>query len=485
MSAEEPMNFILIISDTLRRDFLSVYGNKWIHTEHIQRFAEKSLVFDNAYTASFPTVPNRRDVFTGAYTATYTAWSALSEWEPVTQQLLKQYNYTSMMVCDEPHILENGFHYDRDFDGFEWIRGQEGDRWKTAPRNPKVLAPPNKTRNIERMMKTHYIQRALWRYESDTFPARTATTAINWLEMNYDQGPFYLYIDFFDPHEPWDPPKWYVDLYDPDFVPGKDGDVIDYPLYEYWEKFMTKRELEHTRALYAGEVTLIDRWVGKIFEKIEDLGLLDNTMVIFTTDHGFLHGEHGIIGKSLIKSQTATGRLAYLPLFEEISHIPLIIHYPKGKTGRTDAMVQPPDFMPTIMDIIGHPFESVHGLSFKEVLTGKTDKHREFTLSFPYLRGRGIPITFVKDGYSAIFFSKSTKSKSPKEELDKAVDGVAKEQVSWEGARDLLFDLKKDPKQEKDIAEQYPDKMEEYKKLMLEFLDDLDVDDDIINAWRK
>ncbi|HMF33210.1 MAG TPA: sulfatase [Candidatus Lokiarchaeia archaeon] len=478
-----PMNFIVIISDTLRRDFLSCYGNDWVYTEHIQQFADRALVFDNAYSASFPTVPHRHDVFTGNYTATYMPWAPLPEIEAVVQTLLQPWGYTSMMVCDEPHILENGYHYDRGFDGFEWVRGQEGDRWKTTPKAPPYRCDPKKMRDPERLQRCHMRTRAHWQGEEDTFPARTATTTCEWLEENYQDNPdapFYLYVDFFDPHEPWDAPQELVDLYDP----GYSGDVVDYPQYAKVDSFLTPAELEHCRALYAAEVTLVDRWVGRIFEKVQNLGLFDNTLVIFTTDHGFLHGEHGFIGKSLIRSDLYRGTLNYLPLFEEICHIPLIVAMPGGATGRTPAMVQPPDFMPTILDLAGHPWTNCDGRSFAGVLRGETDTHRDYALSFPYLRGGGIPITITRGDWSAVFFSQVTPGGTEKI-VDKAVDGVAKVQEPWEEAQDLLFNIREDPRQLTNLAFDNPGELESLREMLISALRKFDVEPDIFNGWAK
>lgn len=469
------MNFIVIISDTLRRDHLSIYGNKWIHTEHIQRFAEKSLVFDNAYSASFPTVPMRRDLFTGAFTAAYTPWAPMTEYEPVIQQILSgNYGYTTYMITDETHILENGYHFDKGFDGFEWIRGQEGDRWKTHPKNVPFICDIKKVRNPDGIAKTHMRQRALWRNEKDTFPGRTSACACEWLENNYQNGPFYLYVDFFDPHEPWDPPQWYIDMYDP----GYTGQIVNYPKYAYWREILTERELKHCQALYAAEVTMVDRGVGRIFEKCEDLGLMDNTMIIFTTDHGFLLGEHDIIGKSIIGKQ-----FNYLPLFEEINHVPLIIHHPKGKIGRTNAIVQPPDFFPTITDSIDKPYLACNGTSFKDVLMGKKETHREFAVSSPYIKGPGIPATFVKGDYVAFLFSKLLINKDEKR-IDRAVDGYEKEQAPWKETKDVLFNIKTDPKQEHDISSQYPELMKEFKIQLLEYFEETGADADVMKYWK-
>src|SRR3990170_4852212 len=103
------MNIILIISDTFRRDHLGCYGNEWIHTEGLDAFAAKSLVFDRAYSASFPTVPHRHDVLTGRFTFTYADWAPLRAQEVVLAQALGAAGYTTMMVCDTPHIMQHGY----------------------------------------------------------------------------------------------------------------------------------------------------------------------------------------------------------------------------------------------------------------------------------------------------------------------------------------------------------------------------------------
>lgn len=466
------MNFIIIISDTLRRDHLGCYGNEWISTPNIDRFAAQSLLFENAYTGSFPTVPHRRDVLTGRFTASYTPWAPLSADEVVLPQVLKQKDYLSMMICDCPHILENGYHYDRGFDGFEWIRGQESDRWKTYPEAPEERCDPKKIRNVEGMRRLHRRNVAWWQYEADTFVARTMTETLKWLEKSYQTDRFFLYVDTFDPHEPWDAPQWYVDMYDPDY----DGGVVDYPLYARTD-FLTERELEHARALYAAEVTLVDRWVGRVLEKIRDLGLLENTMVVFTTDHGFLHGEHGIIGKSLISPD----RFAYIPLYEEISHIPLIVHFPGCGPGVKKAVVQPMDFMPTILELAGiEQPETVQGQSFAEVVSGGRDEHRQFAVSSPYMGGDAVPATVASGKWAGILWS------APKEGgavEDKAVDGLAKTQAAEEEREDMLFDLRKDPHQQSDVSQDHPRVMGDLRRKLVGFWQGIGTDQETVARW--
>lgn len=468
------MNFIIIVSDTLRRDHLGCYGNEWISTPHIDAFAQHSIVFDRAYSASFPTVPHRRDLLTGRLTATYTPWAPLSEDEIVLSQVLGEAGYTSMMACDCPHILENGYHYDRGFDGFEWIRGQESDRWKTHPEAPEHPCDSDKIRNPDRLQKLHRRNVAGWRYESDTFVARTMTAAAQWLEDNYGRDRFFLYVDTFDPHEPWDAPPWYVEMYDP----GYTGQVVDYPRYARTD-FLTAEELRHCRALYAAEVTLVDRWVGMLLRKIEDLGLRKDTVVIVTTDHGFLHGEHGIIGKSLISEDS----FSYIPLYEEINHIPFIVSYPGAGGRRSPALVQPLDVMPTFLDLAEAADPgTMHGTSFADVLRGRRDEHRTCTVSTPYLRSDTCPVTVVRDQWAGVLY--------PTRGLegvlvDRAVDGFEKVQDAASGTPDdLLFDLAIDPGQAKNLAPDHADVLADLRQLLVAELVEVDTDPQIVDRWR-
>ncbi len=472
------MNFIVIVSDTLRRDFLGCYGNKWISTPHIDRFAEKAQIFDCAYSMSFPTVPQRRDLMTGRFTATYTGWAPLSLDEVVLAQVLSDAGYKTMMITDCPHILENGYHYDRGFEGFEWIRGQETDRWKTWPEAPEPPCDPGKIRNPDLLAKLHWRAAAHWRHEKDRFVARTMATACDWLEENSRGRNFFLYVDTFDPHEPWDAPQWYVDMYDP----GYTGEVVNYPRYARTAEFLTDAEVKHCRALYAAEVTLVDRWVGRLFEKIEDIGLLDDTMVLFTTDHGFLHGEHGIIGKALIDEDEEPEVFRYIPLYEEINHIPFVAHLPQGAPARRQAIVQPCDIMPTILELAGVEIPpTVHGKSFARVLQGNADTHRELAVSTPDVREAISVATVVKGRWAAAI--RPTRA-ADAATLDSAVDGRPKIQAAAEERADLLFDLEADPKQENNVAAHHADVLAELRRDFIAALEEAGTDEAVADLWR-
>lgn len=349
------MNFIIIVSDTFRRDNLAFYGGEAFgtRTPNLEKLAEESIIFTNYYTASFPTIPNRGDLFTGRFTFTYTDWAPLSPDEVVLSQVLSSAGYTTMFIVDTPHLMNEGYNYARGFSGWVWIRGQENDRYRTAPKEVKLPCAPEKLRDTARTV-TQYLRNVHHRKtEEDYFPAQTFREAMNWLEENY-KDKFLLYIDTFDPHEPWDPPRYYVEMYETSYR----GEEVIYPIYGPVD-YLTKEELAHMRALYAGEATMVDRWIGKLLAKVEDLGLLDNTVIIFTTDHGFYLGEHGLVGK-------------ITKLYREVAHIPLLIRLPSGRKGRCDALVQPPDMMPTILQLAGVEIPStVQGRSLLPLLEGQ------------------------------------------------------------------------------------------------------------------
>jgi arylsulfatase A-like enzyme len=474
------MNFVLVIADTLRRDHLGCYGNGWISTPHIDRFAAKSIVFDRAYAASFPTVPHRHDVFTGRYTFIDSQWGPLPRNEVVLAEELVEVGYTSMMILDEPHIVENGFHYDRGFTGWEWIRGQETDRWQTAPAFPPLPADASKLRAPDRQLKGHQRNIHWWQFEESTFVAQTMTAACRWLDRNWKQHEsFFLYVDTFDPHEPWDAPRWYVEMYDP----GHDGHEVTYPLCGPCD-YLTPKELRHARALYAAEVTLVDRWVGRLLQKIEDMGLFENSVIVFTTDHGFYHGEHGLIGKSFHKPARDVVWFHYVPLYEEVAHIPLIVHYPGCKAHRERAFVQPPDFMPTFLELAGaRDPGTMHGASLVPILTGKLASLRDWVVTSPTIihgAAAGTRPSITTDDWALICAG------TPPEEGEfetLAVDGLIKRQPPGAQFRSELYHLASDPHQMHNVIDAHPDVAAELRQVFLAFLEGLGTDPGLIKAW--
>ncbi|MGI9862857.1 sulfatase [Moorella naiadis] len=396
------MNVILIISDTFRRDNLSCYGPTRVKTPHLDRFTSEAYVFDNAYLGSYPTIPNRLDIMSGRFSFIDHEWCPLPKDTVTLQQILSASGIVTQMIVDNPHLIEKGFNYERGFDGWEWIRGQETDRWKTVPRNVKLPADPSKLRSPNFLMPNILRNTGWWKSEEDRFVARSIKSACQWLEESQDVDKFFLYIDLFDPHEPWDAPKEYVDMYDPGYL----GQEVIYPHYEFWWNFLTKDELNHMQALYMAEATLVDRWIGVLLDKMDELGLREDTVVIFTSDHGFLFGEHGVVGKSLVT--VGEGYYETVRMYNDLRRIPLIIRLPGQNNGQhIGGLVQSPDLMPTILELAGlvatesvggqamiqalqcgvfyaenwkfNP-EAIHGKSLMPLMRGETKKLRDIAV---------------------------------------------------------------------------------------------------------
>jgi arylsulfatase A-like enzyme len=225
------LNVVVIVTDTFRRDHLGAYGNPYIRTPHLDEFARSSVVFDRHTISSFPTMPARADILTGTFSYAHMGWEPLPRHLLTLPEVLSKAGYLTMGIVDTPFFIRNGFGYDRGFDDFVWVRGQGDD-----------------TRPHERADA-----RGTWRSEEDRMVARTMTEAERWLERHYDER-FFLYVDTWDPHEPWDAPDYYTAQY----RDGYAGEQI-YPAYGKWrEAGLSRDDVDLGHATYCGEVTMVD-----------------------------------------------------------------------------------------------------------------------------------------------------------------------------------------------------------------------------------
>ncbi len=341
------LNVLLVVSDSLRPDYLGCYGNQWIKTPNIDQLAGQGILFKEFHAASFPTGPMRRDLHSGRFTFPFTSWS--DPWEPqheVLAEILSHSGYDTCMVTDTPANRQ----YSAGFEHFEMIPGQSGQGIEPDPTlELRLPADPRKLRiPLDRLRRIARVESA-WRGEEDRFVALTMRAAARWLEGRHlKTKPFFLCVDTFDPHEPWDPPRYYIDAYDP----GYEGDELFEPAYEP-AGYASESEIRHMRFMYAGEVSMVDRWIGYVLQTLDLTGMIDDTCVVLTSDHGFYHGEHGFIGKVQLDRE---GRIVRRwPLYATISRAPLILSIPGYRARTVDSFCQPPDIMPTLLDLAEIP----------------------------------------------------------------------------------------------------------------------------------
>ena len=479
-------NVILIISDTLRRDAVSCYGPHWIDTPHLRRFAEHAVIFEKATVSSFPTVPLRNDVLTGRYTFAYKPWAPIDVAEVTLQETLGKAGILTSLIVDTPHPFAPGYDYQRGFDAWQVVRGQEVDPYRSAPREVKFPCDPAKIRLPNENYIHHLRNTAHRTREEDYFVAQTMIRAADWLAENNDGRRFFLYVDTFDPHEPWDPPHYYVERYDP----GYDGEEVMYPRYDLWREFLSERELHHCRALYAGEVTLVDRWIGFLLDRVASLDLLRNTAVIITADHGFYHGEHGYIGKSLLRGSIYQN----LPLYPEVSRIPMLVYFPGCPGGtRLQALAQAVDMMPTVLDLLGVSAPpTIESHSLAPLLAGRAKKVRDIAISSPTIynahsKEPPTPDTrsSITDGEWLLVYGPRG-AKSGGTAYTEAVDSRLREIKTVQGdIRPELYDLASDPGCEKNVIDAHRGKARDLQEAYLTFLKERQIPEAHLEYFRE
>ena len=374
------MNIVLIVCDTVRSDYCGCYGNDWVRTPAIDALARESVLMRDFYSASFPTGPMRKDVFSGRFTFTYTDWRGEREpSHPLLQEVLRAHGYRTAFIGD----TANSPQYRVGFDHEQIIR-RDGANLAQVPEDAALPAAPRKLRIPMERIRRIVRNAAAYDGEEDHAVARTMRAAHKWVEQEVGGAqPFFLWVDTFDPHEPWDPPRYYIDMYDPDYA----GDELMEPAYEP-AGYASAEEIRHMRCMYAAKLTMVDRWVGFLLDGIKRMGLWDDTAVVFTSDHGFCHGEHNLIGKVLLDREGAIcGRW---PLYDTIAHPPLLLKAPGLPGGATcAAFCQPPDLAPTVLELAGATVpDTVQGFGLLPLARGERDEIRDVAVS---------SLTYVQD----------------------------------------------------------------------------------------
>lgn len=127
------MNVIFIMNDTFRRDHVGAYGNPWIKTPHLDAFAQHAAVFQQYYTASYPTVPNRWDTVSGRFGFPFRGWQPVGREDVTWGQYLGSRGVHTQMIWDTPMLGLDDYNYTRGFKGQLFVHGQKGDPWITDP----------------------------------------------------------------------------------------------------------------------------------------------------------------------------------------------------------------------------------------------------------------------------------------------------------------------------------------------------------------
>ena len=298
-------------------------------------------------------------------------------------EVLHESNYLTALIADLPHLQRPGRNFHRGFGYYEWVRGQEIDYYGQAPRTKpefSSLYPEDYLRsnelsrqfgkeprqNFSDFLNQYTANRKRWLKYGDSIVQQTATNAVNWLKENHDQGPFFLQVEAFDPHEPWDPPADFLNKY------LKTPSAHTWPEPPYGDVIVPPEGVARLRANYAGEASNVDYWYGKVLDTIGELGLFENSVVVFLSDHGALLNE---------QHQWCKGPER---LRKQVTHAPLIVRIPGSEYAgkRVSGFVQAPDVLPTLLGRLNIKSPSrVTGEDFWPYVIGAHTNTRDHAIS--------------------------------------------------------------------------------------------------------
>lgn len=366
-------NVLLIVTDSTRADYLGAYNPESIaKTPNLDALAKESLKFGLAVPESMPTGAYRRALLTGMRNFPFRdwvespplpaepGWTPIGEHQPIFTEVLGKADVNTAYCTDNPFII--GPRYAEFRRTLDMARPDYSQGHYRAFNKPftrpaareeieKYLLPLlSDTVEVERL-RSHVGWNQLFRRgERDYSAARVMRSGMKVLdELTGRDGPFFLGVDSFDPHEPFDAPRAYVieqSGTEPKGIEKRGISPIqpfDTPSNRLETIDLDDETLDLVRELYAAEISYADRWIGRLLNKVADKGLLDDTMVIYTSDHGVTLGEHGIIGK-------AASRPHY-----HIYHVPYMIRDPEGRrAGETsDFFASTHDVARTILSAMG------------------------------------------------------------------------------------------------------------------------------------
>ena len=424
MNTQRP-NIIIITTDQQRTDSLSCYGSTFTDTPHLDKFASEGVCFERAYCANPVCTPARASIFSGRYVSRHGAWNVgmnVPEAETLLSHRLDEVGYRTHYI-GKAHFQPFGASPDQSMEtrsdttrypdfrgpyyGFETVElalghatygiaGHYGE-WVRSQVSEETFNGYSKARRLSERgfgggahdwdipLKYH---NSVW----------TADRTVDFLSNHDATQPFLLAVGFQDPHHPHCVPTEFEARVDPAQVPLPDfveGELDDKPPHFLEARCgqLEKSEIRGTyaiagqgggadyrkvseedarlgRAYYYNMVKIIDQEMGRILECLDTYGLAENTLVLFTTDHGELLGDHGLWMKGPFH-------------YEQLVRVPTLLRFPAAiRAGqRTQALFSHVDIVPTVLSAIGLPIPGdTDGVDAMPMLTGETVSARDSVL---------------------------------------------------------------------------------------------------------
>jgi arylsulfatase A-like enzyme len=355
-------NLIFIMPDQLRADFLSAYGASFIDTPHIDSLAQHGVRYEYAYSASPVCVPARASLLTGM-NAIRTGVTDNGQWIRPDYHACGIETWPEMLAANGYYTAAIGKMHFYPWDipmGFQYRVAAEDKRWLYVRDDYYHFLQENGYRKLHGNEHPGYyenrgaiVNKIPWEYSVDHFVGQEAC---RFIRNHGQEGPFAMMVGFPGPHCPYDPVPEYLEQFSPedmpDAIPEVPGDApkvrqnnidgnrrswngVDYTIF-------TEAHKKKIRAHYAALVKQIDDEVGRILEALRAENLLENTVIIFSSDHGDYLGDHNLIGKGTF--------------FESSIRVPLIVRLPHVAEARVyDGLVELGDVTATLLAMAGCP----------------------------------------------------------------------------------------------------------------------------------
>lgn len=335
------MKAILLLFDSMKRDWLPNYGGN-IHAPNFTRLAEHTVTFDNFYVGSLPCMPARRELHTGRYNFLHSGWSPLEPFDDSMPEQLKKAGVYTHLVSDHHHYWrDGGCNYHTRYSSYEHFRGQEGDPWIG-----EVGAKWENTcmsEDIPEMFRAMFVQDTVNRRNQPDFASHSQTqtfgAGLRFIEQNKQADNWLLQIECFDPHEPFFTYEEFQKMYPSQYT----GRHVDWPQPATADQDEAYRE--YVQNQYKALVSMIDKNLGRLLDAMDKNDLWKDTMLVVTTDHGILLGEHDWWSKGA------------MPTYNEIANIPFFMWDPRSgaKGERRKALAQNIDVPATLLEYFGQP----------------------------------------------------------------------------------------------------------------------------------
>ena len=353
-------NLLFIITDQQRKDTLAAYGNDQIHVPNLNKLAAESAVFENYYVTQPLCTPSRGSLLTGLYPHSHRSFNnniPLPESTPTLAKLLKKNEYVTAYFgkwhLGNEICPQHGFDYWESTEGYYSGEGYTCDRTHSGYADFLIAhgQKPDQKRNEFSRNAANAMPKELSK------PAYLADISTKFMEQ-HNGKPWVMYVSFLDPHTPFHSvndqmydrkampvPQTFYDKPDPTELPRDTAirRVLEKGYEDYQGMIASPQAVQDVEARYWGKITLVDEMIGRIRKKLAELGQDENTIIVFTSDHGEMMGGHQLMFKSV--------------MYQQAIQVPMIVHVPwlKGRPQRISHSVSGVDVAPTLLELLSQP----------------------------------------------------------------------------------------------------------------------------------